>query len=78
MWGAADMSNCDMLPLAVLTAFSTVFFVSNFFSFSLDCQAIKNDGAHRSNHGTSDGATLIFAMNYGGEAAAEVGAREYG
>ena len=39
---------------------------------------IRKDGTHMPNHGASDGATLIFAMNHGGEAAAEVGAREYG
>ena len=44
----------------------------------LPSDTIKNDGVRRPNHGASDGATLIFTMNRGGGAAAEVGARGYG
>ena len=39
---------------------------------------IKNDGVRRPNHGASDSATLIFTMNHGGEAAAEVGGVDMG
>ena len=52
-----------------------------FFYFSLtvlSSNTIKNDGVRRPNHDASDSATLIFTMNHGGEAAAEVVVREYG